>query len=99
MSRDDEGELVGQAFSAIDADGLGEVRGGVKVGLSGPIVTISAPTGADIDVERLQRVADINDVRIELSDHAIVVEPRGRYGRTATISADPNREKETDGPR
>lgn len=75
MTRDDERDLVDQVFAAIEADDHGEMRGGVKLGRSGPIVAVSAPESARIDHKRLQRVADSNGVRIELAEHKIIIEP------------------------
>ena len=54
-------------------------------------MTISAPSGALVDLERLQNVADSNDVRIEIAEHDIVVEPRGRYRDPAVFDTNQDR--------
>lgn len=92
LTRDDEKDLVHQVFEAIDSGDQPGVRGGVKVGASGAVVTISAPSTATVDLDHLQTVADQNDVRIEIVDHGIIVEPRGRYRDPASLNLSSDRE-------
>ncbi|QYM76173.1 toll/interleukin-1 receptor domain-containing protein [Leucobacter luti] len=76
LSREQEHKLVDLVFSYIATPNNEELRGGIKVGTSGPTVAVSVPVDAKPDIEGLQRIANHEGVRIELGDLGVIIEPR-----------------------
>ncbi|MBH0109174.1 toll/interleukin-1 receptor domain-containing protein [Salinibacterium sp. NG22] len=79
LTREDEHKLVLLVLGLIDSPSAENLRAGIKVGASGPIVTVSVPRDARPDLDGLQQIANDENVRIELDELGIIVEPHGRF--------------------
>lgn len=80
LTRDEEQRLVNEVFSAVSASSAAELRGGIKVGTAGAVVTISAPENTYVDRELLQDIANLNGIRVEIAELGILIEPQTQDG-------------------
>jgi len=79
LTMDQEKDLVSQVFVFIQGAKSGETRAGVRMTSQGLLATVSTPADSEVDIEGLQAVADNNDMKIEVNEDQVVIEPKGRY--------------------
>ena len=89
LTREAEQVLVDMVLRLIDSPSSEKVRGGVKVGALGPIVIVSVPSDAVPDIDGLQKIANKENVRIELNELGLTIEPHGRFRDPASAVSQP----------